>query len=195
MTDRIRAYVDRAPEAISGSGGHATTLRVARSLFNGFGLSRQETLGWLRVYNARLRDKWTDRELEHKADSAANASYDKPRGWMLATLATLVSHTQPAGEIVVRGGSHPPIGAKRGKKYVLATLATLVSHTQPTVTRAPAHARADWDSKISVATVPKGEPWYLAPGAFHAVYYQNPDGSKTPANDATRRAVAAGYVL
>ena len=79
----VRAYIERAPEAISGNDGHGTTFRVARTLFNGFGLSRDQVLEGLHVYNARLPDKWSDRELTHKADSAVHAMYDKPRGWML----------------------------------------------------------------------------------------------------------------
>ena len=59
MSDRIRTYVERAPEAISGQGGHNTTLRVARTLYNGFALSRDQVLEWLHVYNARLSEKWT----------------------------------------------------------------------------------------------------------------------------------------
>jgi hypothetical protein len=93
----IRRYIDQAPEAISGSGGHMTTLRVARCLFNGFGLDRQEVFEGLKVYNSRLADKWTDRELMHKADSAASGTYDKPSGWMLpATDATAPSYSQPS---------------------------------------------------------------------------------------------------
>ena len=83
MNCRIRRYLEHAPEATSGSGGHLTTLRVARSLHNGFALDRQEVLEGLRAYNSRLSDKWSERELEHKADSAATGTYDKPRGWML----------------------------------------------------------------------------------------------------------------
>ena len=83
MNPQARKYIESAPEAISGSGGHLTTLKVARSLYNGFGLDRQAVLEGLRAYNSRLSDKWSDRELEHKADSAATGNYDKARGWML----------------------------------------------------------------------------------------------------------------
>ena len=75
--------------------GHLTTLRVARCLYNGFGLSCQQVFECLRVYNSRLADKWTDRELLHKAQSAASGTYDKPSGWMLpATDATAPSYSQ-----------------------------------------------------------------------------------------------------
>ena len=83
MIDPISNYIDRAPLAISGQRGHDTTLRVARSLYNGFALSRDQVLQCLRVYNARLSEKWSERDLAHKADSAEQGKYDKPRGWML----------------------------------------------------------------------------------------------------------------
>jgi hypothetical protein len=57
--NKIGDYIERAPEAKSGQGGHNTTLRVARTLYNGFALSRDQVLEWLRVYNARLSEKWT----------------------------------------------------------------------------------------------------------------------------------------
>ena len=97
MNPHIRRYIDQAPEAISGSGGHLTTLRVARCLYNGFGLSCQQVFEYLQVYNSRLADKWIDGELRHKAQSAANGTYDKPSGWMLpATDATANRHSNPA---------------------------------------------------------------------------------------------------
>jgi hypothetical protein len=83
MSDQISNYINHAELAISGQGGHPTTLRVARCLYNGFALSRDEVLKWLRVYNERLDEKWTEKELAHKADDAVKGPYDKPRGWML----------------------------------------------------------------------------------------------------------------
>ena len=63
MNDSIRAYIDRAPAAISGQRGHYTTLRVARTLYNGFGLCRDQVLESLWIYNRRLSEKRTEREL------------------------------------------------------------------------------------------------------------------------------------
>ena len=54
-------------------------------LFNGFGCSEAETLEWLRHYNAKCEPPWSEAELRHKARSAAEAAYDKPRGWMLTS--------------------------------------------------------------------------------------------------------------
>jgi hypothetical protein len=130
MNDSIRAYIDRAPAAISGQRGHDTTIRVARTLYNGLGLCRDQVLKWLRIYNRRLSEKWTERELAHKADSAVRGTYDKPRGWLRTG-----HHSEPrrisicAPEITSRG-------QKIANKYVLATDATDISHTSRMQARA-----------------------------------------------------------
>jgi hypothetical protein len=130
MNHQARKYIESAPEAISGSGGHLTTLRVARSLYNGFALDRQEVLEGLRAYNLRLSDKWSDRELEHKADSAAAETYDKPRGWMLG------GEQSGPREIYMTPAKTATEGAKRVEKgqefrhkYILAPVAPLRSQS------------------------------------------------------------------
>jgi hypothetical protein len=81
--DRIDRYIAKIPGAISGNGGHLQTFKVAMVLFNGFGCSEAEALEWLRHYNSKCEPPWSEAELLHKARSAAQAAYDKPRGWML----------------------------------------------------------------------------------------------------------------
>jgi hypothetical protein len=81
--DRIGRYVGKIPGAVSGNGGHSQTFKVAMVLFNGFGCSEAETLEWLRHYNSKCEPPWSEAELRHKARSANEAAYDKPRGWML----------------------------------------------------------------------------------------------------------------
>jgi hypothetical protein len=153
MNSRIRAYIERAPEAISGHGGHNTTLRVARTLYNGFALSRDQVLEGLHVYNARLSEKWTPRELEHKADSASTGTYDKPRGWMLGE-----DESEPR-RIVIRPAKIANGGWKTVKKYVFATDATDVFYSQSAIhARARACARSRGESEITVASVADAEP-------------------------------------
>ena len=148
MNDRIRTYIERAPEAISGQGGHNTTLRVARTLYNGFALSRDQVLEWLQVYNSRLSDRWTARELEHKADSAAGGRFDKPRGWMLGR-----GSSEPR-RIVIQPAKNANCAWKPAKKYVLATDAMDVFYSQSTMhARTRAHARSGGESEIAVASV------------------------------------------
>jgi hypothetical protein len=83
--DRIGRYIAKIPGAVSGNGGHSQTFKVAMVLFNGFGCSEAETLEWLRHYNSKCEPPWSEAELLHKARSAAEAAYDKPRGWMLTS--------------------------------------------------------------------------------------------------------------
>ena len=83
--DRIGRYIGKIPGAVSGNGGHSQTFKVAMVLFNGFGCSEAETLEWLRHYNSKCEPPWSEAELRHKARSAAEAAYDKPRGWMLTS--------------------------------------------------------------------------------------------------------------
>ena len=83
--DRIGRYFGKIPGAVSGNGGHSQTFKVAMVLFNGFGCSEAETLEWLRHYNSKCEPPWSEAELRHKARSAAEAAYDKPRGWMLTS--------------------------------------------------------------------------------------------------------------
>ena len=83
--ERISRYIGKIPGAVSGNGGHAQTFKVAMVLFNGFGCSEAETLEWLRHYNSKCEPPWSEAELRHKARSATEAAYDKPRGWMLTS--------------------------------------------------------------------------------------------------------------
>lgn len=81
--DRIAKYVAGTAPAISGQDGHKRTLSVARTLFNGFSLSEQDTLRWLSEFSKRCDPPWSEKELIHKVKSAATASYDRSSGWML----------------------------------------------------------------------------------------------------------------
>jgi hypothetical protein len=213
MSDQIRAYIARAPEAISGSGGHSTTLRVARALFNGFELTRDDVLRWLKVYNARLSDKWTDRELEHKADSAARATYDKPAGWMLSTHATGFPNSPKAGackKVAVFSEKPTPVGVKKAKKYVLATHATGFSHSpvmcahthtraqshpesKKSVASVPKYRQPDREYRKTVASVPKAPQWTDEQIRLEhrPLWRMDGDGRWKPLNDAARKLVQA----
>jgi hypothetical protein len=81
--ERIAKYLDAIPSAIAYSRGHDQTFKVACSLYNGWALTQGETLGWLKVYNAKCQPRWSDKELEHKAADAARAEHKKPRGHLL----------------------------------------------------------------------------------------------------------------
>lgn len=84
--DRIRrasAYLATIPGAVSGSGGHDQTFKAALALVRGFNLSRSEALSLLVAdYNPRCEPPWSDRELEHKVESAEKDS-TLPPGYLL----------------------------------------------------------------------------------------------------------------
>jgi hypothetical protein len=80
---RIAAWLDAIPGAISGSGGHNQTFRVACQLYNGWGLSETETLRWLERYNEKCQPPWSASELRHKASDAVKAKHVKPRGHLV----------------------------------------------------------------------------------------------------------------
>ena len=84
VTERCLKYVSTMPEAVSGSGGHPTTLAVANAIFCGFGLDERN--GWpiLLQYNARCKPPWSEAELRHKMNDARNKPPPgKEFGWLL----------------------------------------------------------------------------------------------------------------
>src|SRR3990167_6937456 len=67
---RVMAYLNKLPAAISGSGGHNATLRVACECFR-FGLSSSEAWEAMRWYNEnRCSPPWNEKDLRHKLDDA-----------------------------------------------------------------------------------------------------------------------------
>jgi predicted P-loop ATPase len=78
LLDRARAYVEAMPEAISGSGGHTATFAVARKLVQDFGLNDSDAWSILIEYNARCKPPWSEKELQHKLDSARAAHTAHP---------------------------------------------------------------------------------------------------------------------
>lgn len=88
LRERIFRYLAACPAAIAGQEGHKRTFSVACSLFNGFALTESETLDYLRLYNSRCQPEWNERELEHKANSAANAQHSKARGHLIGEKVT-----------------------------------------------------------------------------------------------------------
>lgn len=70
---RAERYLECMPAAISGSGGHDATFRAALALTRGFCLPESEAFELLaRVYNPKCEPPWSERELRHKVESAAN---------------------------------------------------------------------------------------------------------------------------
>ena len=70
VVERARRYVSMIPGAVSGQKGHNATFYVACVLVLGFGLSDSEAMGVIREWNQSCEPPWSERELEHKIQSA-----------------------------------------------------------------------------------------------------------------------------
>ena len=68
--ERARKYLARAEPAVSGSGGHGQTFKLACKLVHGFGLSDGEALSLLDEWNRTCRPPWSEQELRHKIEEA-----------------------------------------------------------------------------------------------------------------------------
>jgi hypothetical protein len=107
--------------------------QLARALFwrssrRGFGLCRDQVFAWLRIYNRRLSENWTERELAHKADSAVRATYDKPRDWLLTgqqfqprRIAMRVSGTSGCGQKIAKSMFSPRMPPMFSTPHVMRT--------------------------------------------------------------------------
>lgn len=84
LEERALAYVLALPPAISGSGGHSATLRVASALWWGFGLDRERALSVIREWNRqRAEPPWSEDRLAYKIDSASRSPSKYGRGYLL----------------------------------------------------------------------------------------------------------------
>lgn len=72
IVERAARYMDRCAPAISGQGGHSTTLLVAEHLVRGFELSEGQALDLLRVWNRACEPPWSEKELVRKIREAAS---------------------------------------------------------------------------------------------------------------------------
>ena len=84
LVERIKAYIEAVPPAIAGQGGDQQTFDLACRLYQGFALTEEQTLAYLRIYNAKCVPPWSEKELAHKAGQAAKANHQKPRGHLIA---------------------------------------------------------------------------------------------------------------
>jgi hypothetical protein len=68
---RAGAYLSTMDPAVSGSGGHTTTMRAAVAMVRGFALQPADALRLLATeFNERCQPRWTQRELAHKCKQA-----------------------------------------------------------------------------------------------------------------------------
>lgn len=83
LITRARTYISRMDPAISGSGGHDATFKVAAVLVKGFDLSPETALPLMEEWNGSCSPPWSHGELMHKLRSAASSADQKPRGYLL----------------------------------------------------------------------------------------------------------------
>lgn len=82
--ERAAAYVEKMPQAVSGSGGHNQTFAVTCALLKGFDLTISEARPILQEYNRRCDPPWSEAEIEHKLVSAEGSpDGEKGRGYLL----------------------------------------------------------------------------------------------------------------
>jgi len=80
---RARAYLNNIPGAVSGSGGHSQTYAAATAMVHGFALDPAVAFDLLmREFNPRCVPPWSEAEMMHKVEDAANKPHERPRGWL-----------------------------------------------------------------------------------------------------------------
>lgn len=77
VLDRARKYVATIPGAISGAGGHDTTFKVACTLVLGFDLPDSDAMNLLSEWNQTCQPPWSERDLQHKIQSASQQGGDR----------------------------------------------------------------------------------------------------------------------
>lgn len=77
VIERARKYLERLPPSVSGQGGHDAAFRAACVLVLGFGLNVGEAMVLMSEFNHRCQPPWSDRELQHKLDSANKQPGDR----------------------------------------------------------------------------------------------------------------------
>ena len=103
VTERARRYIAKCPPAISGQGGHNAAYHVAAVLVNGFGLGYGDALMLLQEWNHSCQPSWSERELQHKIESAGRAPHGSPRGHLLGR------DELPSAQSMVGGGIARPL--------------------------------------------------------------------------------------
>jgi hypothetical protein len=115
ISERVRAYLDKVPASVAGNGGDDQLFRAASILVNGFGLSPEEALPFLREYNARAEPPWLENRLAYKLAEALEEGPPpgKPCGYLLLDSKPNFQHNIVANIAV--GGS-PQCATRNGEQ-------------------------------------------------------------------------------
>lgn len=79
--ERARRYARRISPAVSGSGGHHATIKVAACITRGFALSKAEAFSVLAEWNRSCEPPWSDEELMRKIEQTLASGGGS--GWLL----------------------------------------------------------------------------------------------------------------
>lgn len=77
VIERAKRYIERLPASVSGQGGHNAAFHAACVLVLGFGLNKSEAMILMADFNRRCDPPWSEKELQHKVDSAAKQPGDR----------------------------------------------------------------------------------------------------------------------
>lgn len=175
IIESARNYVAKMDPAVSGSGGHNATFHVASILVNGFGLSLADARPLLQEYNQRCSPPWSERELEHKLQSAEKTNDPKGKGYLRKAKSYVFKGTDNRGNVpktvpaqISRGpeavAKTVHAGKPGGKKYSLSEKADLPKPI------------ADGTRELLRAAFEEGESIRIVPACLNAETREIPEG-------------------
>ena len=129
VLDRARRYVAKMDAAVSGSGGHTATFKVAVTLLHGFALEWTEAWALLIEYNGRCAPQWSLKELEHKLRQAQKGTHPHPRGHLLGDRVDSKGRSERAG--AAPAGAAPGVDAEAGRNWRPYDAAALQAEQRP----------------------------------------------------------------
>ncbi|MDA7645372.1 hypothetical protein N8642_03335, partial [bacterium] len=84
IVDRAVRYIEATPGAVSGNQGHSQTFALTCTLIHGYCLEGEVVYSLLEThYNPKCEPPWSNKELQHKVESAIATPPNKSSGWML----------------------------------------------------------------------------------------------------------------
>jgi len=97
IVERATRYAEAFPAAVSGNDGHGATFRLACCLVNGFMLPPETAFSILERWNAACVPPWSEKELEHKIESALSRRGEND-GFLLESTETQIQHSAVEAE-------------------------------------------------------------------------------------------------
>lgn len=106
ILNRALAYLAAMPSAVSGQGGHKTTIKTALKIVRGFNIPPGNAFSLLQTWNQRCLPPWSDHELWHKVCEADRDDLGwGARGYLLQESGFTLTDLGNAERLVRRYGS------------------------------------------------------------------------------------------